>query len=440
MDASIRCARVDTLFAETATLSRYLQVEVALAQTEAALGIIPERAAQAIAASATVENIDRERYRQDFATVGFPIVGLVRQLTELVPDGLGEFTHWGATTQDIMDTGLVLALRELVAWTEQALDTIIGEVAHIAEEHSGTLMIGRSQMQHAVPITFGYKAAGWLVTLLRHKSRLKEMRPRLLQVQFGGAVGTLVALHPDGPAVRHGLAERLGLGEPIVCWHTQRDSLSEMITYFGLLTATLAKIATDIMLLAQTEVAEVHEPTTKDRGISSTMPHKRNPVLSQQIIVAARLTRAQVASMLEAMVQDHERGSATWQMEWTLVPVTAAYALSALERALELVAGLDIHPERMRENLGLSRQFVYAEAVMMALAPQLGRQKAHDLVDAAVSDARGGKLFVDALQQSQEINNILSASALSQIFDGQAHIEAADKAVKEVLAGCDLGQ
>ncbi len=440
MDACVRSARVDALFAETATLSRYLQVEVALAQTEASLGIIPERAAQAIAASATLENIDRERYRQDFTTVGFPIVGLVRQLTEVVPDGLGEFTHWGATTQDIMDTGLVLALREVVAWTEQALDTIIGNLARIADEHSHTLMIGRSQMQHAVPITFGYKAAGWLAPLSRHRRRLKEIRPRLLQVQLGGAVGTLAALHPKGPAVRHGLADRLDLGEPIVSWHTHRDSLCEIITFFGLLTATLAKIATDIMLLTQTEVAEVHEPAAKDRGVSSTMPHKRNPVLSQQIIVAARLTRAQVTGMLEAMVQDHERGSATWQMEWTLIPDTAAYALSALEHILELVEGLEIYPERMSENLGLTRQLVYAEAVMMALAPHLGRQKAHDLVEAAVADTRGGKPFVDALQQSPGISDVLSTSDLRLIVNGEAHIEAADRMVREVLAACDCRQ
>ena len=428
------------LFAETATLSRYLQVEVALAETEAALGIIPEHAAQAIAASATVENIDRERYRHDFATVGFPIVGLVRQLTELVPDGLGEFTHWGATTQDIMDTGLVLALKDVVALTEETLDRIIANVARIADEHSNTLMIGRSQMQHAVPITFGYKAAGWLAALLRHRRRLDELRPRLLQVQFGGAVGTLAALHPEGPAVRQGMAERLALGEPTVCWHTHRDSLCELITYYGLLTATLAKIATDIMLLAQTEVAEVREPTTKDRGVSSAMPHKRNPVLSQQIIVAARLARAQVASMLEAMVQDHERGSATWQMEWTLVPDTASYTLSAIEHVLELVEGLEIHPERMTENLSLSHQFVYAEAVMMALAPKLGRQKVHDLVDAAVTDARGGKTFVEALQQSEKISNVLSGPVLNKILKGQAHIEAAAQEVREVLANCDYGQ
>jgi 3-carboxy-cis,cis-muconate cycloisomerase len=289
-------------------------------------------------------------------------------------------------------------------------------------------------MQHAVPITFGYKAAGWLVPLSRHQRRLKEMRPRLLQVQFGGAVGTLAALHPDGPAVRHGLAERLDLGEPIISWHTHRDSLCELVTFFGLVTGSIAKIATDIMLLAQTEVAEVHEPAAKGRGVSSTMPHKRNPVLSQQIIVAARLTRAQVASMLEAMVQDHERGSATWQMEWTLIPNTIAYALSALEHILELVEGLEIHPERMRENLGLTHHLVYAEAVMMALAPHLGRQKAHDLVEAAVADARGGEPFLDTLRQSSEINNVLSESDLRLIVDGEAHIEAADRMVREVLA------
>ena len=434
MDESVRSSRVDELFAESATLSRYLQVEVALAETEAELGIIPEQAAKAIAANATLDKIDRERFRQDFARVGFPIVGLVRQLTEIVPDGFGQFTHWGATTQDIMDTGLVLALSEIVGWTDHALDAIAGELANIADEHSDTLMIGRSQMQQAVPITFGYKVAGWLTALRRHQQRLEQLRPRLLQVQFGGAVGTLAALHPGGLAVRRGLAKSLSLDEPIICWHTHRDSLSELITFFGLLTGSLAKIATDIMLLAQTEVAEVNEPAAKGRGISSTMPQKRNPVLSQQIIVAARLARAQVASVLEAMVQDHERGSATWQMEWTVIPAAATYTLSALERMLELVEGLEIHPDRMVENLDLAQQFVYAEAVMMGLAPKLGRQKAHDLVEAAVADARADTSFFDTLQQSPDISSVLSESELRVIFNGEAHIAASDRIVKQTLA------
>lgn len=434
MDESIRSARVDDLFAETATLARYIQVEIALAEVEAALGIIPEEAAKSIAANATVEKIDRDRYRQDFARVGFPIVGLVHQLTEMVPDGYGQFTHWGATTQDIMDTGLVLALRDVVDWTEQSLDAIVDQLITIADEHSDTLMIGRSQLQQAVPITFGYKVAGWLASLQRHQRRLEELRPRLLQLQFGGAVGTLAALHPDGLAVRRELAARLQLAEPTICWHTHRDSLSEFVAYLGTLTSSLAKIATDIMLLAQSEVAEVFEPAASGRGISSTMPQKRNPVLSQQIIVAARLTRAQVTSMLEAMIQDHERGSATWQMEWTVIPLALTYSMSALDGVLELVAGLEIHPERMIENLGLTNHFVYAEAVMMALAPQLGRQKAHDIVEDAVADARGGKSFLSALQQSAEISGVLSEHELGVIFNGETHVAAASQIVKQVLA------
>ena len=437
VDPTIRSARIDSLFSETEVLARYIRVEVALAQTQAALGLIPENAAQAIAENASVERVDRDRYREDFARVGFPIVGLVRQLSEIVPDGLGQYVHWGATTQDMMDSGLVLGLRDVVDWTGETLDLIVSRLAIIADEHRHTLTVGRSQLQQAVPVTFGYKAAGWLASLQRHQQRLDELRPRLLQVQFGGAVGTLAALYPDGVAVRQGLAERLNLGEPTISWHTHRDSLAELITFLGLLTGSLAKIATDIMLLAQTEVGEVHEPAAEGRGISSTMPQKRNPVLSQQIIVAARLVRAQVASMLEAMVQDHERGSATWQMEWTLIPDATSHAVCALERVQELLEGLEVHPERMRDNLEISQQFVYAEAVMMALALTLGRQKAHDLVEAAVADAQNGKMFMDALLQTAEISEVLSEQDLRRIFDGDAHIAAAGEIVDTILSERD---
>ena len=434
MDPTIRSSGVDELFSETKTLSRYINVEVALARVQADLGLIPEHAARAIEVHATVERIDRERFREDFARVGFPIVGLVRQLTEIVPDGLGQYAHWGATTQDIMDTGLVLALRDVSRWIDKALLSIVEDIAKIAKEQRDTLTIGRSQLQQAVPVTFGYKAAGWLIALQRHQDRLEELRPRLLQVQFGGAVGTMAAVHPNGPDVRRELARRLELGDPAISWHTHRDTLCEFITFLGLLTGTLAKIATDIMMLAQTEVAEVHEPAASGRGISSTMPHKRNPVLSQQIIVATRLVRAQVASMLEAMVQDHERGSATWQMEWTLVPNATSHAVCALERTQELIAGLEIEPGRMRDNLDLSGWFVYAESVMMALAPELGRQKAHDLVEVAVDDARDGRSFLDSLLQSSEISDVLSESDLSAIFKGDASIAAAGRIVDDVLA------
>ncbi len=433
MDPGVRSARADEVFAETATLSRYLKIEAALAACQAQLGIIPTVAAQSIAAFARAENIDRARYRQDFTSVGFPIVGLVRQITEIVPDGHGEFAHWGATTQDIMDTGLVLALRDIVAWTEDLLDRIIENLSRLAAQHRRTPMIGRSQMQHAVPITFGYKVAGWIAPLSRHLQRLAELRPRLLQVQFGGAVGTLVSLGAEGFEVRRLLAERLELGEPSISWHSQRDTLCELVTFFGLLTGSLGKIATDVMLLAQTEVGEVGEPVKPGRGTSSTMPHKRNPILSQQIVVAGRLVRLQVSGVLDAMAQDHERGSATWQAEWVLIPDAASYTLGALERMAELTEGLDVYPDRMDENLQRTDHLIYAEAVMMALAPHVGRQRAHDLVDAAVAETRQGTSFAAALGGSKEISDILPRSDLTRIFDGAAHVDAADRAVTDFL-------
>jgi 3-carboxy-cis,cis-muconate cycloisomerase len=433
MDPGIRSARADELFAESATLSRYLEVEAAIAACQAQLGVIPDKAAQSIAAFAHTESIDRDRYRQDLETVGFPIVGLVRQLAEIVPEGHGEFVHWGATTQDIMDTGLVLALRGILAWVEDSTDGVIANLIPLAEQHRRTLMIGRSQMQHAVPITFGYKVAGWLAPLLRHRCRLAELRPRLLQVQFGGAVGTLASLGAQGFEVRRLLADQLGLGEPVVSWHTQRDALVELVTFFSLLTGSLSKIATDVMLLAQTEVGEVQEPVGPGRGVSSTMPQKRNPVLSQQIIVAGRLVRSQAGGMIEAMVQDHERGSATWQLEWTLVPDAASHTLAALERMVELTGGLEVHPDRMRENLELTDHLVFAEAIMMALAPHVGRQRAHDLVDAAVAETRQGVSFVNALHRSKEISGVLAPADLKRIFDGEAYVDAADHVVADVL-------
>ena len=436
MDTGVRSDRVDALFAETATLSRYLAVEIALARTQAELALIPENAAQTIATHATIENIDLERYRQTFATVGFPIVGLVQQLADIVPDGLGEYAHFGATTQDIMDTASILALRDVVGWIESLMSGIAADLAGLADCHRRTPMMGRSQLQHAVPITFGFKVVGWLLPLLRHRERLGELSRRLLQVQFGGAVGSLSSLGPVGLQVRRGLAKRLGLAEPTVSWHTQRDSLAEWVAFLGVLTGSLAKIATDIILLAQTEVGEVHEPSVKGRGTSSTMPQKRNPVLSQQIVVAAGHVRREVSGMLAAMVQDHERGTATWQLEWSLVPDSASHALAALERLSDVVKGLQVNAGRMKQNIELSGGFAYAEAVMMAAAPRLGRQRAHDLVADAIARADESGSFLQSLQDSPELIEAVPVSELHDIFSGAAHFDVAEAVVQDALLRC----
>lgn len=434
MHSAMRSARVDALFAETTTLSRYLAVEVALAQTQAELGMIPERAAVSIANAATVERIDRAKFRAAFEEVGFPIVGLVQQLVEVTPEGDGQYVHWGATTQDIMDTELVLALRDAVSWTDQHLASVIATAATLADDHRRTLMIGRSQLQHAVPLTFGFKVAGFVAALERHRTRLAELRPRLLQVQFGGAVGTLASLGSAGLEVRKALARRLNLGEPIICWHTHRDTLCEWMAFLGLVTTTLAKLATDVVLLAQTDVGEVSEAAEGARGTSSTMPHKRNPITSQRIIVAARMVRAHMTTMFEAAVQDHERGSATWQTEWTVVPEATSYALGALAHVDELVRGLEVHPERMREHVGATKGLAYSEAAMMALAPRVGRLRVHDLVAAAVAESRNGETLLACLERSPEVRGVVSPEELRRVFNGDLHVDSAEHAVRTVLA------
>ncbi len=423
----------ENLFGEAPDYQTYLAVEVTLAQVQAELGLIPKVSAEAIAKHAKIENFDMARLQFDFKIVGFPIVGLVRQITELVPEGHGQFAHWGATTQDIMDTGLIMVLQKVTALIDAQLDEGIEALIQLAVAHDDTLMSGRSQLQQAVPVTFGYKVAGWAKVLVRHKQRLSDLAPRLLQVQFGGAVGTMVAVHPHGAAIRAGLAAHLGLADPGFAWHSHRDALVEFSNFLGLLTGTLAKIATDIVFMAQTEVAEVREPSVKGRGISSTMPHKRNPVLSQQILVAARQVRGIVPMMLEAMIQDHERGTGSWQSEWTLVPEACTQSLAALANMVELTRGLEVDKARMRANIGLSGGFVYAEAMMMALAPEIGRQRAHDLVEAAVDRAMGDLSFENALLQEPAISAILSKARLNEIFSGDLHRAAGAAAVDEAL-------
>ncbi|AKS46706.1 3-carboxy-cis,cis-muconate cycloisomerase [Octadecabacter temperatus] len=420
-------------FGEMPDYQRYLAVEVALARVQAELGLIPDVSAEAIAKHVKIENFDTERLQLDFQTVGFPIVGVVRQIAELVPDGHGEYAHWGATTQDIMDTGLVIALRDVTSLIDAQLDEGIEALVQLATAHDDTLMSGRSQLQQAVPITFGYKVAGWAKALARYKLRLRDLAPRVLQVQFGGAVGTMVAVHPNGPAIRAGLAAHLGLADPGFAWHSHRDTLVEFTNFLGLLTGTLAKIATDIIYMAQTEVGEISEPSVKGRGISSTMPHKRNPLLSQQILVIARQVRGISSMMMDAMIQDHERGTGSWQSEWTLVPDACTQSLAALADMIELARGLDVDKVRMKTNIGLSRGFVYAEAVMMALAPKIGRQRAHDLVEQAVDRAKDDVSFETALMEDPAINEVLSRSQLGEIFSGDLHRAAGVAAVHEAL-------
>lgn len=431
--SQFRSEEVDTLFADESMISRYVEIEISLALVQGQLGIIPMEAAKSIAETDVLSSFDLDRYKHDFDLVGYPIVGLVRQLTEQVPNGYGEYVHWGATTQDIMDTGLVLTLREVVDILQKELNLLVEKLTSLANTYKSTLMIGRSQLQQAIPITFGYKVTGWIAPLIRHRERLEHIKPRLLQIQFGGAVGTLASLGEKGFKVKKALAKMLDLKESILAWHTQRDNLMELMTFMSLLTGSLSKIATDVMFMTQTEVGELSEKPKPGGGRSSTMPQKRNPILTQNILVSGKLARAKLSGLLESMIQDHERGSATWQVEWSLIPDLCSHSMSALQSANKLFESLEIHKDRMHSNLEITDSMIYSESIMMELASVLGRQHAHDVVDEAVSLSLSGMSFDEALLKIPEIHDVLSQGVLKDIFSGKVHREMAEKIATKML-------
>ena len=431
--SQFRSEVVDTLFADESMISRYVEIETSLALVQGQLGIIPMEAAKSIAETDVLSSFDLDRYKHDFDLVGYPIVGLVRQLTEQVPNGYGEYVHWGATTQDIMDTGLVLTLRKVVDILQKELNLLVEKLTSLANTYKSTLMIGRSQLQQAIPITFGYKVTGWIAPLIRHRERLEHIKPRLLQIQFGGAVGTLASLGEKGFKVKKALAKMLDLNESILTWHTQRDNLMELMTFMSLLTGSLSKIATDVMFMTQTEVGELSEKPKPGGGRSSTMPQKRNPILTQNILVSGKLARTKLSGLLESMIQDHERGSATWQVEWSLIPDLCSHSMSALQSTNKLFESLEIHIDRMHTNLEITDSMIYAESIMMELASVLGRQRAHDVVDEAVSLSLSGMSFDEALQKIPEIHDVLSQDVLKDIFSGKVHREMAEKIATKML-------
>ena len=338
-------ASMRAIFSERKSLEAMFLVEAALARVQARLGVIPADAAIAIAAAARAEHLDLDELAAGTLRAGLPIVNLVEQLIRLTGKPHGEFVHWGATSQDIMDTALVMQIREALEIVEHDLETLIAVLADHARTHRDTPMVGRTKLQHAIPITFGFKVSIWLSGLLRHRQRLHELKPRVLQVQFGGAVGTFASLGDDGDRVRAALAIELGLGEPLVAWHAARDAFAETVSFLGLISATLSKIATDVALMAQTEVGEVLEPGGQGHGASSTMPHKRNPIICEQILSTGLASRRLASAMLDASVHDHERATGPWQAEWLLLPEAFLLISRALDNTVRLCTGLVVRPE-----------------------------------------------------------------------------------------------
>ena len=423
------------VFSDEGRTAYYLDIEAALARAQARLGVIPEAAAREIDRQCQIENIDLARLKQQTERIGYPILGVVQQIVDLCADGLGEWCHWGATTQDITDTAAILQIRAALALVENEMEVIAGVLADLSRRYRDTPMAGRSNLQQAVPLTFGFKMAALLAAMQRHRERLAQLRPRVLVGQFGGAVGTLASLGAAGLEVQAALMDELGLGHPEIAWHTVRDRIGEVACFLGLLTGTLGKISMDVKLLMQTEVAEVYEPFHAARGSSSTMPQKRNPVSCLYIHSTVALVRQHVAALLEAAVADHERSTGPWEIEWISLPEIFLLASGALAQTRLMLSGLEVDPARMRANLDLTRGMIVSEAVMMGLGPHLGRQRAHDLVyDICRKVATSGEPLLDLLAQDAETSRHLSRAELAKLCDPQNYLGLAGEMVDRVLA------
>jgi 3-carboxy-cis,cis-muconate cycloisomerase len=423
------------VFSDEARVGRYLEIEAALARVEARLGIIPDDAAHEIARHCNVAEFDMARLKAQTERIGYPVLPVVQQLVALCRDGKGEWCHWGATTQDITDTATVLQIRDALVLVEDDLRAIADALAALASRYRDTPMAGRSNLQQAVPITFGYKMAVLLAGIERHLARLKELRPRVLVGEFGGAAGNLSSLGERGLEVQAALMRELGLGQPEIAWHTMRDRIAEAGCFLGLVTGTLGKIATDVKLMMQTEVEEVYEPFAEGRGSSSTMPQKRNPISSNYITASVAMVRQLVAALLDAMVEDHERATGPWEIEWVAVPEIFLLAAGALGQARFLLQGLEVDERRMRANLDLTRGLIVSEAVMMGLGPYLGRQRAHDLVyDICRKAIATGRPFLDLLAEDQEIAAHMDRARLAKLVDPANYLGLAGEMVDRVLA------
>lgn len=425
------------VFDDKAYINRCVDAETALARAQSKCNVIPSHIGEIVTSKAREAELDYDRLRNETEIVGYPIFPLVRQLSASCGDEAGRYVHWGATTQDIMDLASMLQMKEGLEIVERTLRSVIKNLEDLSRKHRDTPMAGRTHLQHALPITFGHKCAIWLSGFQRHLERLEQLKSRALMVQFGGAAGSLASLGSgdDGIRVRKEMAKDLGLTDPPITWHVARDGVAEITNYLALVGGTLGKLALDIIIMSSNELSEVSEPFVPHRGASSTMPQKRNPISSEVILAASKILRSNAGLVLDGMVSDFERASGPWHLEWVAVLESFVIAVGALNQADFALSGLVVNPKQMLTNLYSTRGLIVAEAVMMGLAPHVGRSKAHDIVyEACKESIENDTSLLEALQTRSEITDKISSQELSSLCDAKNYLGSCGLMVDEVLA------
>ena len=436
--------RIDALFSTTEMADAFsleahvrgmLVFEAALALAEARAGIIPQDAANIIVGSCRKDLFDVAALYREAVVAGTPAIPLVRMLTSQIGDEAKKFVHWGATSQDAIDTALMLQMRDGIDLLVNGLLDVCAVCERLAEQHRHTLMAGRTLLQQAVPITFGLKAARWLALTVRQIYALRERRERSLVVQLGGAAGTLASLGDKGIQVVDLLADELGLPAPDLPWHSERDRIAEIAGTLGVVAGAMAKIASDVALLAQTEVGEASEGTMPGKGGSSAMPQKHNPVDAAFAIASARLAIGEVSVILSAMTQEHERAVGGWQAEWMALPNLFHYTSGAVEHVRGMIDGLKVDTARMSANLELTQGLIMAESLTMTLAPHVGRPEAQRIVKTLCDRAvRSGVHLRQVVLEEELVLRILSLKEVDRALDPSAYLGSTNVFIERALA------
>ncbi|KAJ9106603.1 hypothetical protein QFC19_003100 [Naganishia cerealis] len=430
--------KIRDIFSDVQYVKYMVEAEICLAKAEGSLNVIPKEKADQIFEIAKNETFefDYELMGNETDNVGYCVLPLLNQLTKKFPGDLGEYLHWGSTTQDIMDNASMLQIKDAISLVETYLQGIVATLKEMAAKYKDTAMPGRTHFQQALPITFGYKCAVWVSGIQRSIERLEQTKRRCLLAQFGGAAGTLASLGETdvGLKVRAELSKLLGLENPSITWHAARDGIAEIVSVLAIIGGSIGKIALDIVAMSSNEINEVSEPFVTHRGASSTMPQKRNPISSEYMLAASKILRANASLALDAMVVDFERASGPWHLEWLCVPESFIVLVGSLHQARTALLGLVVKPDSMAENLASSRGLIVAEAVMMGIAPFIGRHSAHNVVyESCVKAHDSGSSLLSVLKTDPKIVSKVEPQLLERLCDPKNYLGACSYMVDNVV-------